>query len=371
VPYSIESVLGYVPLMQAIKDVESGVPRVLPDAYYAVRAQDRIVGDRARNFRFRGNRKAARIADYGSPPRQTVLQPRSVQDIALLFSIEKVNFRQEFVRLLMQWMAGVYGADEQARQEILNQATEFKTRFDVLRTAAVHNTIANMKLWFDADGYILPTASGAATTIDFGIPATNTGQLDPGDGSGAIIAASWATASTDIPSQLNRLKKRSLQQTGRKLRYAFYGSNVPGYLLGNDRCKAYFSFNPTIYQAFERTGRPPADLFELEWVPVYTAFNESAAGAIVEPFPADQITFAPDPAPDTWGMMEGSYLVPTSYQPQGTLEAALGSLKLVYGMFEYAQVNPLHLPNSEFVAGDTFLPWPKLPEAYYVADVTP
>lgn len=370
-PLSIESVLGFVPLMQAIKDVESGVPKVLPEAFYSVRPADRVLGDRARNFRYRGNRKAARVGVYGSPPRQTALMPRSVQDIALLFTTETVNFRQEFVRLLMQWMAGVPQADEMARQEILNQAQEFKTRFDTLRVAAVHNTIATFHLYFDSDGYILPDSSGAALDVDFGLPSANSGQGD--DGSGPIITASWATSSTDIPAQLNVLKKRALQTTGRPLKYAFYGANIPSYLLKNDLCKAYFSFNPGILSMFQATGRPPKDLFELEWIPVYTAFNEAAAStAIVEPFPADQVTFAPEVAPDTWGMMEGSYLVPTSYQPEPTIDAALtGGLKLVYGLFEYAEVKPLNLPNSSLTAGDTFLPWPKLPEAYWKLDVTP
>ncbi|HYH63256.1 MAG TPA: hypothetical protein VD866_01015 [Urbifossiella sp.] len=368
-PYAIEQVLGYVALMKAIKEVESGVPKPLPPAYYAVRPTDRVVGDRARNFKFKGTRKAARKSEYGAPPRQVALQPRNVQDVILLFATEKVLFRQEFIRILMQWQAGVYGADEQARQEILQQVEEFKTLFDTLRTTAIHSALAHFKFYFDADGYILPSSSGAAETIDLGIPATNTGQVNPGGG--AIINASWATSTTDIPTQLNNLKKRAIQLTGRPLRYAFYGSNIPGYLLGNDRCKQYFSFNPSILNAFAATGRPPSDLFELTWLPAYSMFHENAAGDIVEPWPADQITFAPEPTPDTWRLLEGSYMIPKSYQPTGTIEGALANMETVFGMFEYSQVNNLYLPNSEHIAGDTFLPWPCLPESYFQVDVTP
>jgi len=370
-PVTMESLLGFAPLMQAIKEVESGVPKPLPPAFYAVRPTDRIVGDRAKNFRYSGNRKPARIAPYGAPPRQVSLLGRSVQDIVLLHTIENVRFRQEFLRVLLDWKAGSYTAQTLARTEILEQTMEFRTRFDVLRTACVHNNLAAAgKLYFDSAGNLLPNSSGAATIIDQGVPAGNIGTLL--DSAGAVIVgASWATDTTDIPGHLIKVKKRALQLTGTPLRYAFYGENIPGYLLKNTFVKQYFSFNVGVLNAFQATGRPPGDMFELVWLPGYMMFNENDSGTIQEPFPADQITFAPEPAPDTYGVMEGSYIVPKSFQPEASMDAALGNLDMAYGMFEYAKVLPWDLPNAEFIGGDTMLPWLKRPNCYFFMDTTP
>ena len=371
-PVSIEEVLGYVPLMKAIRDVPSGVPRPLPAAFYETRAEDRVIGNKARTFRYSGTRRAARIAPYGAPPRQVSLLGRGVQDVFLLHTSEDINFRQEFLNQLLAWQQGSYQAQQTARQEILQQTRDFKSRFDTLRTACVHNTVSTGLLYFDAEGNLLPTSSGAATTIDQGVPAGNRNQLLDSAGN-AIITASWASASTDIPSQVFGVVKRSWQLSGEPVKYAIYGQNIPGYIFNNDKAKVYFSYNPQMQRAYaQNTNYLPDGLFGIDkWIPAALFFNEDSGGVIREPFPADNITFAPELKPDTYGVLEGSYLVPKSYQPAGGIEGALGNLEMVYGMFQYARVNPIDLPNAQFVAGDTFLPWLKKPTAWFMADTTP
>jgi hypothetical protein len=68
--------------------------------------------------------------------------------------------------------------------------------------------------------------------------------------------------------------------------------------------------------------------------------------------------------------MEGSYLVPTTFNPSADLFSAQGSMKQVFGMAGWGlpSANP---PSISLFGTDTFLGVPVVTNAYYTADVTP
>lgn len=359
--YSIEQILGFVPLTAAVEKVKSGVPRLLPPEFYRRNPADQVLGNKARHINYSGTRKNAQVVPYSAPPKQIVQLARESQDVILLHTIENIPFQQELFMQLRNLDS--YAVQKMAADEIAFQAMGAATRQTNLESSAVHVMLANGKLWFDSSGNLLATSSGADITVDYGVPANNLNQLN------GIISASWATSSTDIPKQINNIKMTAVQTTGYPLKTALYGKNVMSYLMNNDFMKYYLARNPSVNDRWKDTNQIPDGLFDLKWIPMQNTFFEDANGTVTEIFGGDTVTFCPDLTPMTYSIYEGSYPVPKSLMMAQNVEQMLGNFDNKFGQFGFAMMNP---PSQIIgVYGDTFLPRLKVPVAFYVADVTP
>ena len=69
-------------------------------------------------------------------------------------------------------------------------------------------------------------------------------------------------------------------------------------------------------------------------------------------------------------LMEGSFMVPTSFNASANMASALGSLKQVYGMGSFA-VPTMNPPTCEMYFFDQQLPVWKVPNSMFQADCTP
>ncbi len=359
--FSIEQILGFVPLTAAVEKVKSGVPRLLPEQFYRRNAADQVLGNKARMINYRGTRKNARLVPYGAPPRQIVQLARESQDVYLLHTSENLPFTQELFLQLRQLDS--YTVQKMAADEIAFQATGAMTRQTNLESSSVHVMLSKANLYFDSDGNLLATSSGADLTVDYGVPAANQNQI------GGIISASWATNTTDIPTQINRIKMTAVQTTGYPLKTALYGKNIMGYMMNNDFVKYYLARNSIANDKWKDTNQIPNGLFDLQWIPVQDTFFEDADGTVTEIFDGDRVTFCPEITPMVYSVYEGSYPVPKTLALAADVNAMLNNYEVKYGPFGYAMMNPPHQIIG--VYGDTFLPRLKVPEAFYFADVTP
>ena len=365
--FSIEQILGYVPLTAAVEKVKSGVPRTLPPAFYARPKADQVLGDKASNIAYSGTRKVARIAPYGAPPRQITQLPREAQPIVLLHAIENLPFKQELFLQLRNLDS--YTVQRMAAMEIAFQAQQAGMRFENLDSTAVHMMLANGKLWFDSDGNLLPTSSGADLTVDYGVPAGNKDQLDV-FGGGAIIDASWATTSTKIVRHLKKIQRAAVQLTGYPLKYAIYGANIPGYLGVNDEFKEYLARNPRYNTGYVQSGDISEGTVDLIWVNGSNLFFEDNDGSRQQIVADDAIIFTPDISDNrTYTIHEGSYPVPKTLMMAQDVMQLLANYEIMYGPFGFAMMNPPHQIIG--VYGDTFLPRLKVPSAFFMADVVP
>jgi hypothetical protein len=269
---------------------------------------------------------------------------------------------------------------DMGRQTIARNLVDFGLRFRNLRVSCVYSIFRYGAIYFDALGNLLPNATGAFYTLSFGVPVGNTGQLDI-LGEGAIIDASWATVGTGIITHIREIRHAARVKTGYPIRHAFYGANIPGYLLSNTQISGLIVANPQLQQAIAMApSEIPQGLLGLQWHPMDDAFYVAGAGTTAIGGDAtgtpqgwsndDGIVFTPDPSPDWWGFIEGTFPVPTTCDIVSGMEAALGSFTQAQGAFSYAKVghNP---PGIEHFAGDTFLPLLKNPWAVFLADVVP
>jgi len=358
---AIEDILNWRNISASVQRVLTGIPNRLPPAFMNIKED--VLGDRTTYVQFYGQRALARRAEYGAPSRARTLRPLADKTVTLCHFAEHIKLRHELLLRLRNPNDLV--AQTMAQTEIARHGADLRTLFDNTRIAAIASALANGRIWFDVGGNVLPTASGAFHTIDYRVPANNLNQLN------GIIAASWATASTPIIQQIENLRIRMAQTTGRELKYCLYGSNIANYLFTNDTLKAYWQYAPAMYQSFANSPETvPNGFAGLTWIRVGDMFFEDADGVSRSLFGADTASFMPEIDSNFYTMYEGSILVPKSYGISANSTAALSNFEIVYGMGGYAvpELDPVGIKETYF---DTFLPHFKIPEDLYIGDVTP
>lgn len=358
---SIEQILSYVPLTKMVETVTSGIPKVLPDAFWNLK--ENVIGDTGAHVVTTGERRVARVNPYGAPARQSGKRDIGVKNFKLLASNEAQKFSDELFKIYREWET--YKPQPHRALELLAlQAKYFKTKFDNLRLAAVTSLMAfNGKIFFDSDGYMATSAQTNGLTIDMGV-TTSSNVL--------TVSASWASASTDIVTYVNNLKTSARQISGRPPKYAFYGKNVMNYISNNTSMQAYLARNAVLNDRLITSGQIPKGVLDLEWIPVQDAFFADVSDAVVEMFPADKVVFAPEIDRDVYTLYEGTTLFSPSFEPmQGaSSDAALRGIKEVQGMGSYCKVSdePVCIWHHMF---DCFLPYLKVPNSFFFVDVTP
>lgn len=358
------SLLNYVPLTAAVTQIMTELPKPLPDMFYNQTRQ--VPGNKFRRFLHRGTRQVSRQAIYGSPPRQVPQISLARQDAVMIHSIEQIGAGEEVLALFHSLDS--YNLMPMAKELLDERAKQFAVRSNNLRTAAIHSSVANGKIWFDPDGELLASSSGADLTIDFGIP----------NGNRVSAAATWATATNDIPTMvLNFLTYAMQNGDGRKPKYAICGKNVPGYLAKNTSFQQYLARTESFRNKYVNEGVVADGVLGLTWIFAQDAYYEKWDGTLVSQFPDDQITFVPELTRDVYELKEGSQPVPKMFLTQNITDMDFNQVismlfnNPVFGPFRYAYGEALPVPQIWMVQGDNFLPDFPTPRCVWFYDTTP
>lgn len=358
--YSLEQLLSYPYLTGIIEAVKTGVPDVLPEGFQAKGKQ--VMGNAGRYTQVSGTRNTAKRTEYGSPSVNRALSALSERDVKLHHGKENIVLNP----LLYQTLRNYTDLNQQnmGRDEVERQLKQFKAVFDNARLSMVYSMLSLGTISWDSDGDLLPSTSGAAVTVDFGMAANHLNQLN------GIIGASWATDTTDILGDIVAIKKQSVIDTGFQIECAFYGQNVAEYIASNTVSQNFMARNSSMNDRFLNTGQIPDGYAGIKkWHPVYEAFYVDADGTTREWFGGDVVVFTPAVSGDWFENMEGSYQVPKTFGPISA-SSPLSAYETVYGMFAYAV--PLDDPvTCKIIQGDTYLPILKNADAIFIADVTP
>lgn len=356
---SLAQVLGYVTLTGSIQATTRGLPNPFPAGYMRGDKGKKVVGNKGKYTRYTGQRKTARLNKYGSPAKRQTLMPVGEVDVKLFHVFEELSIDPLVMKQLRS--KDSYEQDR-GMEEVGRQLAEYAALFSNLEIAMLAQLLKNGVHYWDAEGNLLPSSSGAVETFSYQMSANNQNQLN------GLITASWALNNTDIPLQLRNLKKRSARLTGMPVRKVLYGENIPTYLAQNDFVHEFLIRNPTQNADFLQSGEI-GSLFGLEWIPVYEAFYEDADGTNRDLWDADMCVFTPEPDTSWLEWLEGSYELPKSIDIVPS-ETVMGNFETTYGKFAYAKCghNP---PTATVYTGDTALPVLKVPDAIFQADVTP
>lgn len=364
---SIYDILGYMPLTEALRTTSMGVPNPFKFGgmdLFSVSEGDRVIGDKFRFVTLKGERRTVKRAEYGAPSRGRALKDPGYVDGRLVHFFEHIDLDP----LVYQQLHSPEAYVQDQGIEILSDEIESAgIRLANDRIVMVASTLRHAALYFDADGDILPSSSGAEYTFSFNRSANNANQLN------GIISASWALTNTDIPTQLINLKSTAAETHGYEPEVCFYGKNVPKYLMQNDHIGAFLQRNPGYNDEYLRTNKIPDGLFGFKWVPVYTAFYEDSAGTNQQLWDDDLCVFTPGVADlgermRWWAFKEGSFMVPTSMDVRANINNPFANFKTEYGQFAYCvpKVNPVA---ATVHYGDTCSPVLRKADATYAATV--
>lgn len=360
---TIEQILHYENLCGMIRNPVNTVPaNVLPPAF--MKRGKNISGQTGEYTKVAGNRKTAQLVQYGAPSKQLKLSGVSKIPVNLMHTFHHILHDPKVLVQLQQYdNPAIQSLGE---QEVARQTDDFNAYFENLFLSSIYSALRLGAIYFDGEGNLLPSSSGAVVTIDYGIPSGNQNQLNV-DGTGAVIAADWSTNTTDIVGQLIDLKAKAMKLTGYPVMHAFYGKNIYGYFAKNLSIQGILQSNPAMSSTF--LGGSVPNICDIQWHPAVDAFFEDSTGTNQTWWGNDTVVFTPDPSPDWWEILNGSYPIPTNVgtianDPRGVKPAE------VFGRFSYAKQleDPVTIKHN---AGDTFLPVIKVPGAVFIADVTP
>lgn len=363
---TMQELLGGPNLSGLIQKMPSGIPLAVP-AEFATPSR-RNIGPNIDYFLEVGTRNLAQVIHYDAPPRS---DQRLNLAKKVATGIHSSHFHDYGPMDYQNFMAPDGSQNRVLGEyELARQTRSLKQKFVNLRYAAIQRALVDGVLYFDGDGHMLPSSSGAVFTVDYAVPAGHKAQLNV-YGTGAIISASWATASTDIPTQIAKILDAALERTGLPITHALYGNNILTYLLGNDYVKQLITANPALAATFAARQIPDGFLGINKWYRVGSAFYYNSSNALVKIFGDDAIVFTPDVSQAWWELVECSYVVPKELgviTPDAI--AAAGFAETVFGMYGYAKLKDEPVSIRQ-ICGDTFLPMLINNLAIFSADVTP
>jgi hypothetical protein len=362
---TLEQILGWVFLTGLVKSIKTGIPDVLPPEFYSITKD--TLADQGRYTQVTGTRKVSRRVEYGAPAMNRNLRDVASYDVKLIHTFEMIQLNVAQYQSLRGYTN--YNVQDFGQQEVERQAVEFRAYFDNLEKATLYSVLANMQIYFDGNGNLLPTSAGSIVTVNYNPDANHQNQLN------GIISSSWTSPGTDIPLHIRLIQKQSAKDTGYVLENCFYGVNIPSYLAINQYAQPFLARSPAMREKFLDTGEIPQGLFGIKnWHPVYTAFFDQggpgSALSLQEFFNVDAAVFTPKIDSIWYDFMRGTYPVPTTFQPQTQLQGTVNSFEIVQGMFGYGVpiANPM---TAQMFFGHTFLPVVKFPDAIFQAIVTP
>lgn len=345
---SLLDILAWRNISTSVQKVETGIPDRLPQQFKTL--TEDVLGDATTYVTFYGQRAVAKRTAYGAPSQKREQRPMGDESLKLLHFSEHTLVEQELLLRLRQ--TNDLLAQTKAQEIIGRAGADFRQVFDNTRLAVTTFLLATGKCYFDSAGNVLPTSSGANTalTIDLGVHANNQNQLN------GIIDAPWGTATTNIIQHIEDVRVQMRRNTGRALKYAFYGKNVAAWVFNNATTKSYWQFNETGYKQFmANPARVPNGFADIEWVYMGDCYYEDSGGVTQLIWPQDAVVFTPEIDRNFYTLYQGSMMVPKSYGINPDVVSGVENFDIAYGMAGYAvpQFEPVGVKAVYF---DTFFP---------------
>lgn len=353
-------------LTDYVQSVKGGVEDSRLNPGYMTVTED-STSDTVEWFERKTNRQTATVINKGSPSRKVTKKDEIQRTAKALHSFEHIPHK---AAVLEQLKSPVASEVAKGVGHFRYQAEEFARRFMNARKAAVFSALALGAIYYDGDGNLLPSSSGAVTTVDLRVPSGNKNQLN-WDGNGAIIGASWGTAGTDIPLHIKKIKRAARKLSGCPINEAYYGENILTYLSANTTVKEWMKSHGVLTSALSANSIPDGFLGIEKWYPADEWFFEDQDGTNRDFVGGDAVIFAPTPDKSWYTMFNAPNLINTGgTQVFEDALAALNAMKTVTGIASFSALT-IDPPGINQYGMDSFLPTFLVPSAVFIADVTP
>lgn len=353
---SIQNLLSFVYLTKGVKTRSSKVVNPFPAEFWN---EEKVPGAVARVPQEYGTRRAARISAYGSTGRRRTMAPIQMQDHVLYSVFEETLMSPALLNQLRS--PGTYDHDL-AVTEVERQVEIARDELQNTRVGTLASLLNQGKTYFDIDGNLLTSSSGASFTLDARLDANNLNQLN------GIIDVKWPTTTADIPSQIRNLRKQSATDTGYDIEYAFYGKSIPSWLAANAYLKEFWYRASGMNSDYLNNPEIPDGFLGIKkWIPAYKCVYDKYDGTKASLFNDDTCAFTVNP--QYWyKLFAGTRLVPKSIGIWKDMEQALSNLTEAQGMFAYSYLDPRTI-ELYMMTGDVCLPAVVNNLGLYIADV--
>lgn len=260
----------------------------------------------------------------GTGPASTALNPVGRQTQTFPRSYEKIpNLSYELLHNIRTLGKNAGQKDRMGMAYVENQLRQLKLRQEHWREYQLAMLLTAGKQFYAISGDDwIPKAASATPgwEIDYRIPAGNKSTAVPGLdplGTGAIIDASWATASTNIPLHLHSINRAFQQLVGEPLALAVTDSLVWNHILNNTKLQAQGGSVNSVFAEYTRNDMVGPDgnslgvfvcklraIPWLDWLIVDTGLDID--GTYTPWYGGTKVTFMINPDPSWLKMVEGS-----------------------------------------------------------------
>lgn len=306
-------------------------------AYYSQQIRD-YTGDRF-EFAYRAAMREPAPANLRGQPAR-VLQPTGLSErrIYMLHAFNEIGLSMDALQMLRR--PNDQTPMEKGREEIQRQFEDFGDRHLLFRAVALAKTLVDGVIHFGGDGRILESSAGATYSVDFGVPATHKGQLDPG--SGPILALPWDNPSAKILDDLDEIRVQAEIEHGGEPRHIWLHHSAKRWLRDNSQLQAYVDGAPDKVDRV-LSGSMIEDLNGWTWH-FYSGTYQAADGSVQSFIPPTRAILTPDIGP--WmRAANGSELLTGFEGIRSSVDEALGEITEVFGDFAYVKLvdNPTKL----------------------------
>lgn len=359
----LKTLLSPQNLLGLITTIKGGVPDYLPPGLFS---NDRpCLGNRGTYRRIKNSRQLAPIVQYGAAP--VAVDKQDVVEIpqTLLSSKIATPYDANFYSNLQALGGyGVPATQKYAEDLVAYETAELKRRVSNTMTASKYSILTLGNIYVDSSKNLTLTSGSAQQTFPAGIPTANIDTIATLSG----VAGVWSDASSDIPSQLRAMKRKSVQETGFESMMVLYGINIPLYIRANTASQAMVSGNYVLASEQYQSTEIPARFANYSWFPQYGANYETSPGTRIQLWPDNLALFIPMPDPGWQEMLRGTTRIPTGFGVGGDpMATMMANTSDVSGMFSYATID--RHGQIEQVAGDCWFPVLTNPNVVYLATV--
>lgn len=335
--YELEEVLHPKVITDLYRE-ESGKYFANPLVDFYSKQTKNYTGDRF-EFAYREAMKQPAPANYRGQPAR-VLQPSGASErrVYMLHAFNEISLSMDALQMLRR--PGDQTLQEKGRDEIVQQMEDFGARHQIFRAVCLAKTLSDGVIHFGAEGQVLESSTGAAYSVDFGVPDSHRDQLDAG--SGDLINLPWDNPAAKILDQIDAIREQAEEENTDPITHIWLHHSAKRWLRDNEQLQSFLAGSSEAVDRVLR-GTVVEELNGLTWH-FFSGTYQAQDGSTVPYVPRNRAILTPDVGP--WlRAANGSELITGFEGIRSSVDGALNEVTEVFGDFAYVKLldNPTKL----------------------------
>lgn len=344
-PTNVRELLDPLVLTESYRQREGIKPTPLTDMFFV--NPETALADTWEFFYDPADDQAAPLNHPGAEARIVQIGDGQERRMSLFTVFNKTHFADDVMHALREH--GSRTLQQKGRSEISRIMGKFVERHRTLKELIIARVLTDGVVYYDGQGRVLSSSSGAAGTADFGVPAGNKGTI------GGLIGESelFDNPSADIPEILSAIDESAeAASVPIPTDVWVHRSNIPG-LTNNLKYQTWAVRNPAHADAV-LNGGIVENLWGKTWHFVGHRYDDPITGSSTPYIPTTKAILTPPPNSNVFRAVNGVTNVPSDIGISSSWEEALNSVQEMVGQYAYAKLVDDPIKLIAYV-GDKFL----------------